>query len=76
MTTIVGLPRLGWVAIWWAYSSISIDLPEPWVCQTTPALPLLRVALMVSRTAWSTTKYWCGLAIRLTGPVFSSANET
>ena len=45
-----------------------MDLPEPWVCQTTPALPLLSTAWMVLPTALVTAKYWCGLAIRLTRP--------
>lgn len=39
---------------------------DPWVCHTTPPLPWPRVASMVVRTASVTTKYWCGLAIRLT----------
>ena len=56
------------MSTWLAYSSISIDLPDPWVCQTTPARPSLRTASMVLPTASDTAKYWCGLAIRLTRP--------
>ena len=46
-----------------------MDLPEPWVCQTTPALPLLSTAWTVLPTALVTAKYWCGLAMRLAEPV-------
>ena len=61
---------------WFAYNSISMDLPEPWVCQTTPACPLLRTASRVLPTALETAKYWCGLAIRLTSPSSDWANAT
>ena len=61
----VGFFSFGCALTRWAYSSISIDLPEPWVCQTTPALPLLSTASTVLPTALVTAKYWCGLAIRL-----------
>ena len=46
-TTIVGLPSERCRSTWFAYNSISMDLPDPWVCQTTPACPLLRTASRV-----------------------------
>ena len=64
------------MSTWLAYSSISIDLPEPCVCQTTPARPSPRTASIVLRTASATAKYWCGFAIRLTMPSASRANAT
>lgn len=49
-----------------------MDLPEPWVCHTTPALPLLRTASIVEPTALDTAKYWCGFSkatVTATSPI-------
>ena len=51
-----------------------MDLPEPWVCQTTPMRPSDSTAWTVLATALDTAKYWCGLAMRLTRPASVESN--
>ena len=72
----VGFASCGWPITFAVYSSISMDLPEPWVCQTTPIRPSERTASMVEPTALVTAKYWCGLAMRLVTPEASSSKAT
>lgn len=75
MTTItVGFLSFGCRVTRFAYSSISIDLPDPCVCHTTPALPLVSTACTVDPTALVTAKYWCGFAMRLASPSEFSSN--
>ena len=74
MTTMVGFASLGWRITLAVNSSISIDLPDPCVCHTTPARPSESTARTVLSIAFFTAKYWWGLAILFSKP-FSDASK-